>query len=1130
MSSSDSAQFPHLPSLASLAAFGALEAPAIVRLAQDLARYNKMPAAIAVAGMLTCPRLQANCYRLELLQQLIILNSRGEIAPTASQFFDWINGELGEIAYMEDPPEDVFVMNIVSQKGSFRVLGGLWEIPDAAANLLIKAVESYGGDTQLAWLRPVHALLRLSDLVLERALLNRWDTEPSEAKIDLTPVPESEIAAWGKRVEFTREDLVNNNIDPTLLERFVFTDADLAVSDDITEQCPYLFAKPLLRFGDTLVLALPTAVTYAARRAVIDQAIADGQLDGLQSALMSKVVKHVMRIMSSSNHDVEPLSLPPAVRGKPGSFQSFAFRVGRLRIVHLLIVKDPLEQFANACIYAPSCLDDEEEKALNRHVADMREYIESLGDFDFGYTIPLLGHLGQGFALTPPNHRQKWIYEATRLNFLEFILQNSDAPLDRLILLLTQRATMEATGLHLPNYNGLLNLYAFWIDNGHTLRIAEMAHDQHGYLQIATDYVLQFRLARRQAIDMHCEVTVGGAPAVVVRANSDSIYESMQAVPAYLNISNLTSQRESFCIRSAGTVVWITLLTRTNDKHHHMMMHELWEGLQLLVYRALENHNPSLRFHAPAIEIVLDFMRVMPSAQARENDAPGDDLELLEHRELPVVCVRAEPGFLGRFGGVTNTGEQLLVSRIISALRLLANFVDYSASSCDHEALMVLGGVDAKILHAFAATGPVEYLLASDTRRVFRLPAEYVDASIRTAFTWMPAHKDALVLDRTTSCETLNATVAHLLKQIVARLARFDRTALVADLLHAHETLLRDQQRWRATARAVRALYGVKAGTDAAHSSERERSQAKLTLRALAEAAVCECIVSDGIAPDGHAIDELFGLMWSLLQIGRDSETIYHGLSSEGITIHPSGAYSFTADILDEVGGRFTIESFRTNFEASAADYEKWVVPQQPAAANPTRDTIESTEFQQAFLAEFGLSSDAFIEICSSLLDTAIEQAAVVVRLSRHALVESCKNRGVTEANIDCFLTAFSLSARPTWAPQRPLAEPRDVQPWRFERRLSLMLRPLVECTGASGTLYVYGAATLQQSSAYVLDSIARGKFDKDVFRSTQMRSYIGRRVDTLGAAFTQRVAMALASMGWQTRTEVKMSALVLQL
>lgn len=92
------------------------------------------------------------------------------------------------------------------------------------------------------------------------------------------------------------------------------------------------------------------------------------------------------------------------------------------------------------------------------------------------------------------------------------------------------------------------------------------------------------------------------------------------------------------------------------------------------------------------------------------------------------------------------------------------------------------------------------------------------------------------------------------------------------------------------------------------------------------------------------------------------------------------------------------------------------------------------------------------------------------------------------------------------------------------------MLRPLVECTGASGTLYVYGAATLQQSSAYVLDSIARGKFDKDVFRSTQMRSYIGRRVDTLGAAFTQRVAMALASMGWQTRTEVKMSALVLQL
>lgn len=1027
---------------------------------------------------------------------------------------------------MEDPPEDVFVMNVISRNGDFRVLGGLWEAPDAGTNLLIESVETYGADPQLSWLKPAYELLRFSDLVLSRAGLNRWDSEPSQAQAELSSVSDAEIGSWMDRVMFTREDLVDKGIDPSLLECFILTEEDVVTSANVGKKESSLFGKPLLRFGATLLLAVPTAVTYAVRRAVIDQAIAAGQLPGLHSFVMNTVVKHATRMMSASRHPVEPLPLPPVITGRPELFRSFVFRVGRLRVMHIVIVQDPLKDFARACLDSPSHLTHEEEEILGRHISAVQMHVESLGEIDVGYTVVLLGHLGQGTALTAPKSRKKWVYEVTRLNFLEYILQASDAPLDRLVLLLTQRAAMEAASLYLPNYNGLLNLYAFWIDNGHVLRIAEMAHDQSAYLQIATDHVLNYRRSRQQAIDAHCEPTVNGGPAIVMRTTSDSIYESMKEVPAYVDISSLSPQRESFCIRASGTAVWITLLTKTKDSHHHRMMHELWEGLQLLVYRTLVKHQPPLRFHAPAIDIVLDFTRVLPTEQALEQDGLSEDLKLLQHQKLPVVCLSAGPGFLSKFGGIVNAGEQLLLSRIISALRLLGNILDPSAITCDVEALEVLGGIDAKILHAFAALGPVEHLLASDPRRIFRLPSEYVDASIRAAFTWMPAQHEPLVLDRQASCETLNTAVLHLLEQIAAKLRRFDRTALVADLLHSHETLLRDQQRWRATARAVLALYGSEAGTTAAHRMNQERSQSKLTLRALTEAAVCECATSGGVAPDGHAIDELFGLMGALLQLGRDSETIYHGFSSEGITIHPSGAYSFTADILTEVGGKYTIDSFRTNFEAAAGEYERWVGPKPSEHSSPAGQRYESSEFRQAFQAEFGLSSDRFIDICAALLDRAVEQESVVVELSRATLIGYCGSRGVTETDIDCFLAAFALPSRPTWAPKRPLAEPRDVQPWRFERRLSIMLRPLIECRRGSETSYVYGATTLQHSMGYMLDSTERGKFDKDVFRSAQMRSYIGQRVDALGAEFTQRVASALKDLGWHTRTEVKMSAL----
>lgn len=1113
-------------SLASFAARASQDSPAIVELRNKLTRYDRALTATAVAGLLTVPSLQANCYRFELLQQLVLENCQGTLAPTAKDILSWLNCDLAEAARLEDPVEDAFVMEVVSKAGGFRVLGGLWEIPDAATNLLIESIEQFGGVSQLEWLRAAHQLLRISDLALSRAGLERWDIEPSEAKATISTISDANISSWRSRIVFSTEELVANGIDLRSLEPFVLTSVAMAAMKDGNRESLTFFSKPLLKLDSNVILAVPTAVTYAIRKEIIERAGSAGQLSGLNAALMKTVVRHAERMVRvSSRHEVTPLPLPSHVTKNPGPFRSFVFRVGRLRVLHLVIIQDPLKSFAQACLDVPSELSDKEEAELDRHIAAVRTYVESLGEIDAGYTIAVSGHLGQGTALSAPRSRIKWVYESARLNFLEYILQASDGPLDQLLLLLSQLSSLRSNGVDLPNFNGLLNLYAFWVHNGHILRIAEMAHDQRGILQIATDYVLDYRLSRRKALDIHCEPTVRGRNATVIRATPDSIYESVKEVPAYLDISDLTRTRESFCVQVAGTSIWITLRTNTTDPHHHKMMHELWEGLQLLLYRTLSRHQPPFQFQAPAVEIVLDFTKVLPTEQALDQDVVESELKV-EPGEQSVVFLRASQGFFTAFGGASNAGERLLLSRVISALRLLSTSPDSSTSTPDESAFEILGGNDAKVLHAFTEVTPLRYLLSTDSRPTYRLPGEYMDASIRAAFTWTPASGQQLVLDTGESCKTLNNAVSHLLEQIATRLSRFDRRSFIADLLHSHETLLRDQQRWAMTARAVLALYGLEAGTQAAHKRDQERSQAKLTLRALIEAAVCECAVSGGVQPDGHAIDDLFGLMWALLQLGRDSEAIYHGLSSKGITIHPSGAYSFTADILADIGGPYTIDSFRASYEAAAADYERWVDPDKSDELRKTADHYESPEFQQAFDAEYGLLYGRFIEICAALLDAALEEKKVVIELPRSTLIRLCKGRGVSEADVDRFLAAFALSPRPTWAPQRPSAEPRDVQPWRFERRLSIMLRPLVECQSGNETRYVYGVTTFQQSINYVLDSIERGKFDKDVFRSTQMRSYIGRRVDALGAEFTKRVSSTLKEIGWQTQVEVKMSAL----
>ena len=903
---------------------GQLRAPGVERLAKVLAKYERRTVVTLVAGMLTAPDLQANCYRLELLAHLAAANCKGKLKPSRKHLSNWLNRQLGvdTVAWMEDPPEDVFVSNVVTNTGDYMVLGGMWEVPASATSLLMECVLPIGGNEQLQWLGPARALLQLSDLVLKRAKLRRWHIEPSTPKRPIAIPPATLLKEWASRVVFIESDFVAAGIAPALLERFVLKDAEASTLMKQSNQESTLHAKPLLRFGAKLVLSLPTAVTYAVRRYLVSHAAELGQLNPLQDALMSAVLSRVTIMMSGSNHGVDPVLLPPVLTGIPGLCQSLVYRVGLRRVIHLLVLPDSLAQFASIGLLRPTEFSERDETAIHNHLSDLRKYIDHTFEPDSAHTLVILGHLGQGYMLSPPANRSRWTFQPCRLNDLETLLRASDAPLDKLILMSTQRASMEERGLHLPNINGLLNLYAYWVDQGCSLRVSDIPHNKPANLQIATDHVMEFRRARQEAVDEHCEQTVGGSPAVVVRANSDSVYASVKAVPAYVSIPHLKAGHLTFCIPRNATVVWVTVLLRSGNAILRRLAYDLWENLQFLMYRALEVLRPSLALSRPAIELILDMRSVVTAQTARDNPTLSSALDIQRHREWPVAKLSAQPGFLRSFSGVGNSGERKLVSQMIRALTLLSDQDELTEKECDEAALNVLGGDDAKVLHLFETFKPLEYMLASDRRRVFRRPCAQVGAAIRSAFDWMQSSDKKQVLDKRSSCKALNAAVNRLVEQLVKKLARFDRALLITELLHAHESLLRDKQRWRSTARAVRALYGIESGTNAAERAERERAEASVTLRTLVEAAVCECPVSGGLSLDGHSVDELYGLAYTLIELGRDSETIYHDLASEGITIFPSGAYGFTADVLKDIGGAYSTENFRTGYEAAAKDYE----------------------------------------------------------------------------------------------------------------------------------------------------------------------------------------------------------------
>jgi len=1106
-----------------------LDVTAVPHLPNMLAKYSKRQALAAVAGLMTLPQFQASTYRLEILTHFIVANCEGNTPVSPKNVLNWLNRQLGKhpVATMEDPPEDMFVVNVVSAVGEFLVLGGLWETPDGSLNMMLELLENAGEQADET-LRPVYALLKLSDFVLRRASLARWTIEPSAPK---GPFPDSIAFNWNAtnaRAVVSLSELEEAGVDLSELRPFIFSPVgDLSTfTENFAESA--LQQAPLIGFNDCVVLALPSAVTYAARRYLLLELSSHGQLRLFQDAVNQLVFKRASDSLGiGGRHEVEQLTLPEhvAVCGELGL--SAVFRLGQRRYFHLFVLWDELERVVNIGFLEPREHSTFEQAQIESHVASVRSRIESSGPFAFGHTVALFGHLGGAVLFETAAPRACWSLDLCRLQDLEFVAWDKKGALNRMTLMLTQRARLAAQGYEFGNLSGLLNLYAYWLEQDCYILPADLPRSGAAHLQLGTDHLTGFRARHRRSVDRHCELNAFGGYDTVFRENRDDIYSIVREQPVFLSMTRLLAGARCFCFDVLDTTIWVSATGTAGEDRLGYAKHRAWDELKLLLPIALLKITPRLRYAVAAVELLLDFRRVLSVEEAMECPLEDEKYELLRHTKVSLVKVTPGPAFLRTFSGTSNDGERKFLAAVLSGLEPFLISPDMPGASLlsnEERAVLALGGPNAKMFHAFENLDPVEYLLAKLANPVFERPDEHVGAAQRTAFEFYPVIQKRQILAREESCKALNAAVTHLMVKVVEKLRQFNKRQLVSHLLFLHETQLNDKFRWRSTARAVQALYGAEDGLGAASKADTERTEMSVTLRTLVEAAVCECATTGGETPDDFSVDELYGLMSTLISLGRHSETIYHGLSSKGITIAPSGAYVFSPDLLEEIGVPYKKRTFAAGYADAAESYEEWVVPSQSPADVP-QGFHDDPLYKKAFKAEYGLDCAAFVEISAMLIDVFVEDEVIVRGFTCAELKLLCKALTVSTDDVDAFVKCFALPARSSWAPQPP-QKPRDVEPWRFERRFSVMLRPLITCKDGEETYYVAGVGTLRDSLTYLLDSTINGRFDKDVFESREMRSYVGAKVDEAGRDFTHDVASILRELEWNTQEEVKLSQL----
>jgi hypothetical protein len=1104
-------------------------------LGRVLARYQPQAAVTRIAGLLTDPHLQANTIRIELLVHLAMAYCNGHKRPTVKDLGVWLNGSPGVnfVASMEDPVEDVFISNVRTPEGNRQVFEGNWSSNDYYVQVVLDTLLISGAPPLCrGLLQSALALLRLSDVVAERLTLNRWHSVRSEPAGHVPVGIGTRIKDRARAVSFTIDDLAEIGVSRDDLSPFILRDIDKQRLTKEATGHSSLERRPLVDFGDVLVLTLPHAVSPAIRRHVLEEICDAGLAKGFTNALAAQQERQVERDgLFELRDDALPYPPPPPSRGPMPSLHGWLLKYDSNKYLHVVLLHDRPDLIAAEGLSGFMQYSEPEKKGLQKYLNDVGNLCMSLPDCDEGMTFLILGGLGRGFMLGFEEWPTDWRLSVLCVPDLLLLAGEIGNPIRRFMKCIKQKEWAEQHGVSFRDLNGDLNLYAYWRQNHHEIVHADLQIGQHSMMSLSSDFLLPMRQELRRLSDSHVLPTVSGHHAWVMRLGRDAYFESMKTRPVYASLDDLAERTLAGVVETERGSTWLVMEPGGDDRVARSMLYEIWSGfIGLLDQAVAEIEGRSSSLSTAPVEIRLDFRAVKL--------LDGDDLDDASPAEMPevgvdadahVVRIRFPQRFLKHFHRPENVGEQILFGAIVEGLlRLHANLGgDVSAVTPAAINALLLGNVGARVLHLFHVHVAVEHLLATGNEKARFLAKEDIAFErMNLAEGCVPDGTGKLLSGKDECNAFLHAVVDKIWDSMKNMLRRFERTDVIRHALEMHESLLQDRDHWNRTAQAVLALYTTDDVYSIAEDRERDRNHTALPARTLMEMALCECPIGSGRPVSRWDFDTLLAKAALLFSVASDSDAVMGDIVEPKLQLHENGTYAIDLRFHETVIRPFISGYFHDGFDSAARDYDN-LYKRERYSERKRADEIYSADFVRAFTVEFGLSPDDAIDGLAELFDLAVEKNSVVVETTVGELRRRfAQHRGMSEIVREAFISKFGLFSRPEWEKPPRGYRRADIWPWRFRRPLSSVARPLLIFGNRDEDTVMYGVGQLRDGIRYLFERINDGQLPQVFFRSAEMKAYIGAVADRRGHNFEETVATKWRTTGWNARSAIRMTEL----
>lgn len=1097
------------------------------RLVQRLVSLDPVAAATNFAAMLIRPEVRANSLRLEVLVALAVRHGNGNRRPTRETLSHaFKEAGAGWAGRAEDPAEDVVVARVTAGRGDFSVLPGLAEGAADCLNRFLDVVDHMPEGGPWDDLREeVYALLALSNEVVRRSGMAVHDIG-AELPVRTLPAAVAEAMHHARAaVTFTSADLARLGIPASRLAPFLFDMQGRSDLDADPANMTRLERQPLLSLGDGIVVALPTAVSVAARMRIIELCLAGG----FRQSLEANLARSYGRFLDDMSILGGPSRAPCAFRTVSGvRLASFSREVESGRWLQVIAWLDDLDGYEAGGFLGANPSPDRTGRAILSEIQDFASVASAKGSFRDGTALVVSCGWGRGFALGMQALPRGWRIAALPAHDLRSLSEAPGTEALDLWRLLDMRDAVTAHGVSLLNPNGLLNLAALARKNGgHIVPHAQLPLDlrQGAPLQLWVEQNALLGL-RREAVMARDRRTIPGPDGRPIRVErtangpGEGGHEPHYASPALF--------REG---RANGAVLtnaraWWALVTASegsspDEEYRHWEMAHHWIGEAAPV---LEEYVPGLPPGPITWEV--HFEGLAPEGKAKAGPALGDNPDAVAatlsweaHDQR--VRLRATADFQRAHQHVSNVAERTLVGALVAGTASLAGL-----------------GLGDEELHALVG----RIVPDADARHIHHLPArgfrDEVAGTLRSDFVAISEHDVALhklgsaaraghpgggrIVGVSECLAFLNSAVAQSERELCGALRRYCRMPFLLRVIENYEAAVQDRTLWQRTARSV---LSQRRWSGAAYAliAEREgkRNAVMQASRILLEAGLCECAVDGGDELGDLELSRLMVIANGIVASGGWSNAIRWGAMEPTLTISPLGDVLAGTAFDEEVMKPFGKASTRVMTDNAAARYPDLFAP--PADPVDPEDLFDPA-FLDAWREETGLSLDATLDVLAAVEQHFLglgKAAGVVTRGEFLSLVTSS---GCPDSDAHAFLRAFALPSRQTWFDVPDGFAKRDREAWRFRRRLSVLRRPFL---AAGEETLVVAPGMVREALEYLVRNFRDGAFDKAFAGSAAMRSWIGEANNRRGHAFNAEVAGALGMLGWRTERDLKVTALL---